>query len=119
MPFLILHHSVRTIKLAPNLHPTSTMHKFHTFFFSFVKRTSRRNIEIPVTLSAFLFIENMGVAAYVPTCLYVCMRAAMYNAWISRAGQIKVSSLPAHFHSHLSADLQEALRADVVPPSGP
>ncbi|KAA8593329.1 hypothetical protein FQN60_009445 [Etheostoma spectabile] len=36
------------------------------------------------------------------------------NDWISCAGQIKMSSLPAHFHSHLSADLWEALEADSV-----
>lgn len=34
-------------------------------------------------------------------------------------GQIKMDSPPAHFHSHLSADLWEALGADTVHLFGP
>lgn len=67
----------------------------------------------------------MCLCGLVCGCLYVgcvsvfaCKQASVMTGSAVR-GQIKMSSLPAHFHSHLSADLWEALKADMVHRFGP
>lgn len=50
--------------------------------------------------------------------LFACKQQSVMAGSAVR-GQIKMDSPPAHFHSHLSADLWEALRADAVLLFGP
>lgn len=50
--------------------------------------------------------------------LFACKQQSVMTGSAVR-GQIKMSSPPAHFHSHLSADLWEALRADTMHLFGP
>lgn len=50
--------------------------------------------------------------------LFACKQHGVMTGSAVR-GQIKMDSPPAHFHSHLSADLWEALRADTVHLFGP
>lgn len=54
---------------------------------------------------------------YILTYMFVFLCTASVgegNDWISCASQIIMSSLPSHFHSHLSVDLWEALKVDMV-----
>lgn len=57
-----------------------------------------------------------GVFMY--ASLFACKQHSVMTGSAVR-GQIKMDSPPAHFHSHLSADLWEALRADTVHLFGP
>lgn len=57
-----------------------------------------------------------GVLMY--ASVFACKQPSVMTGSAVR-GQIKMSSRPAHFHSHLSADLWKALKADMVCLFGP
>lgn len=74
------------------------------------------NFVVRVSLTEFIS-DCTGVSLCMQACLLVNSVSVMTGSAVR--GQIKMSSPPAHFHSHLSADLWEALRADTVHLFGP
>lgn len=76
------------------------------------------NEKIPRSLSGNCVCLHLYAGVLMYASVFACKQPSVMTGsavW----GQIKMSSRPAHFHSHLSADLWKAMKADMVCFFGP
>lgn len=122
MPFFIpLFSSLDEINLKPGANQSSVYRRVKDCVFSgnsgYWKRMNERNIPLSPSGNC-VFVSTCTWVSLCIASVFACFQASVMTG-SALPGQIKMSSLSAHFHSHLSADLQEALKADMVHLFGP